>query len=44
MEAVATPGHTANHMAYAFKESDLLFVGDHVMAWSTTIVALPTAP
>ena len=41
LEAVTTPGHTANHMAYAFKESDLLFAGDHVMAWSTTIVAPP---
>jgi glyoxylase-like metal-dependent hydrolase (beta-lactamase superfamily II) len=41
MEAVTTPGHTANHTAYAFKEADLLFAGDHVMAWSTTIVAPP---
>ena len=41
IEAVATPGHTANHMAYALPESDLLFSGDHVMAWSTTIVAPP---
>ncbi len=41
MEAVATPGHTANHMAFALKESDLIFSGDHVMAWSTTIVAPP---
>jgi glyoxylase-like metal-dependent hydrolase (beta-lactamase superfamily II) len=41
MEAVATPGHTANHMAYALAESNLLFSGDHVMAWSTTIVAPP---
>jgi glyoxylase-like metal-dependent hydrolase (beta-lactamase superfamily II) len=41
VEAVATPGHTANHMAYAFKEADLLFSGDHVMAWSTTIVGPP---
>src|SRR5580700_441073 len=40
-EAVATPGHTANHMAYAFKEADLLLSGDHVMGWSTTIVAPP---
>jgi glyoxylase-like metal-dependent hydrolase (beta-lactamase superfamily II) len=40
-EAVATPGHTANHMAYAFKEEDLLLSGDHVMGWSTTIVAPP---
>jgi glyoxylase-like metal-dependent hydrolase (beta-lactamase superfamily II) len=41
IEAVTTPGHTANHMAFALKERDLLFAGDHVMAWSTTIVAPP---
>ena len=40
-EAIATPGHTANHMAYAFKEADVLLSGDHVMGWSTTIVAPP---
>lgn len=41
LQAVATPGHTANHMAFALKEANLLFAGDHVMAWSTTIVAPP---
>jgi glyoxylase-like metal-dependent hydrolase (beta-lactamase superfamily II) len=41
VEAVATPGHTANHMAFALRGSDLLFSGDHVMAWSTTVVAPP---
>jgi glyoxylase-like metal-dependent hydrolase (beta-lactamase superfamily II) len=41
MQAVTTPGHTANHMAYALPESNLLFSGDHVMGWSTTIVAPP---
>jgi glyoxylase-like metal-dependent hydrolase (beta-lactamase superfamily II) len=41
IEAVATPGHTANHMAYALKEGNALFSGDHVMAWSTSIVAPP---
>jgi glyoxylase-like metal-dependent hydrolase (beta-lactamase superfamily II) len=41
MEALTTPGHTANHMAFALKESDLIFSGDHVMGWSTTIVAPP---
>jgi len=41
LEAITTPGHTANHMAFAFKEADLIFAGDHVMAWSTTIVAPP---
>jgi len=41
VEAVATPGHTANHMAFAFKEANILFSGDHVMAWSTPVVAPP---
>lgn len=41
IEAVATPGHTANHMAYAFKQANALFAGDHVMAWATSIVAPP---
>jgi glyoxylase-like metal-dependent hydrolase (beta-lactamase superfamily II) len=41
IEAIATPGHTANHMSFAFKEGDLIFAGDHVMGWSTTIVAPP---
>jgi hydroxyacylglutathione hydrolase len=41
IEAVTTPGHTANHMAFAWKEKNLLFAGDHVMAWATSIVAPP---
>lgn len=41
LEAVATPGHTANHLAFALEEEKLLFSGDHVMAWSTSIVAPP---
>jgi glyoxylase-like metal-dependent hydrolase (beta-lactamase superfamily II) len=41
IEAVTTPGHTANHMAYALKEKNILFAGDHVMGWATSIVAPP---
>jgi glyoxylase-like metal-dependent hydrolase (beta-lactamase superfamily II) len=41
LEAVATPGHTANHMAFALKGTGLLFSGDHVMGWSTSLVAPP---
>jgi len=37
--AVATPGHTSNHLCYAF--GDALFTGDHIMAWSTTVVVPP---
>jgi glyoxylase-like metal-dependent hydrolase (beta-lactamase superfamily II) len=40
-EAIATPGHTANHMAFALKGSEIIFSGDHVMAWSTPVVAPP---
>ncbi|GEP10469.1 MBL fold metallo-hydrolase [Methylobacterium gnaphalii] len=41
LTALATPGHTMNHLAFAFAEEDALFSGDHVMAWSTTVVAPP---
>lgn len=41
LESVFTPGHTANHMAFALREEETLFSGDHVMAWSTSIVAPP---
>jgi glyoxylase-like metal-dependent hydrolase (beta-lactamase superfamily II) len=37
--AVATPGHTSNHLCYAY--GDALFSGDHVMGWSTTVVFPP---
>ncbi len=41
LRALATPGHTANHLAFALREEAALFSGDHVMAWSTSIVAPP---
>ncbi len=41
LAAVETPGHTANHLAFTLAEEATLFSGDHVMAWSTSIVAPP---
>ncbi|MFC5388966.1 MBL fold metallo-hydrolase [Brevundimonas bullata] len=41
LEAMATPGHASNHMAFALREENALFSGDHVMGWSTTVVAPP---
>jgi glyoxylase-like metal-dependent hydrolase (beta-lactamase superfamily II) len=41
LTAVHTPGHTSNHLCYALKEEKALFTGDHVMGWSTTVVAPP---
>ena len=41
LEVIATPGHTTNHLCFALAEEDTIFSGDHVMAWSTSIVAPP---
>ena len=41
LEAVATPGHAANHLSFALVEENALFSGDHVMAWSTSVIAPP---
>ena len=39
LTAVATPGHTSNHLCFAYRGA--LFTGDHVMGWSTTVVVPP---
>ncbi len=39
--AVETPGHASNHLAFALPQEAALFSGDHVMAWSTTVVVPP---
>lgn len=36
-----TPGHTANHLCFSLLEEKALFTGDHIMAWSTTVIAPP---
>ena len=41
LEALATPGHASNHLAFVLREENALFSGDHVMGWSTTVVAPP---
>ena len=41
LTALATPGHAANHLAFALEQENALFSGDYVMAWSTTVVAPP---
>lgn len=41
LTAVATPGHTSNHLCFALEESDALFTGDHVMGWATSVVVPP---
>jgi glyoxylase-like metal-dependent hydrolase (beta-lactamase superfamily II) len=39
--AIATPGHTSNHLCFAVEGSGALFSGDHVMGWSTSVVIPP---
>ncbi len=40
-EAVHTPGHTSNHLCFALPDAGVLFTGDHVMGWSTSVIAPP---
>lgn len=41
LRAVATPGHTSNHLCFELPQAAALFTGDHVMGWSTTVVSPP---
>jgi len=41
IEALHTPGHTSNHVCYALHEENTLFCGDHLMAWSTSVISPP---
>ena len=41
LRAIHTPGHTSNHLCFALEESGVLFTGDHVMGWSTSVVIPP---
>ncbi len=41
LEVIETPGHTCSHICFDLKEENACFTGDHIMGWSTTIVAPP---
>lgn len=41
IEAIQTPGHTANHLSFAIGNDGVVLTGDHIMAWATTIIAPP---
>lgn len=41
IRAIHTPGHCANHVAFAIEDTGILLSADHVMAWATSIVAPP---
>jgi glyoxylase-like metal-dependent hydrolase (beta-lactamase superfamily II) len=39
--AVHTPGHAPDHLCFQFHDSKILFSGDHVMGWNTSVIAPP---
>ncbi|MDP1028119.1 MBL fold metallo-hydrolase [Sphingomonas sp. KR1UV-12] len=41
LTAIATPGHTSNHLCFALEPTGALFSGDHVMGWATSVVSPP---
>jgi len=41
LEAIHTPGHARDHLCFLLAEEEVLFSGDHVMGWSTTVIAPP---
>lgn len=41
LKAIHTPGHTANHLCFLLEEENILFCGDHIMGWSTTVISPP---
>ena len=41
IDAIHTPGHTSNHLCFALPDNGVLFSGDHVMGWSTSVIAPP---
>ena len=41
VEAIFTPGHAPDHLCFAMPERGILFSGDHVMGWNTSVVAPP---
>lgn len=41
LEVVRTPGHTPDHACFVLRDEGALFPGDHVMGWSTSIIAPP---
>ncbi len=44
LTAIFTPGHAADHLCFEYRLADgrkILFSGDHVMSWSSSIVSPP---
>lgn len=38
---IPTPGHAPDHLCFAVEGKGILFSGDHIMGWNTTVIAPP---
>lgn len=41
LEAIHTPGHASDHLCFSLAAEGVLFSGDHVMGWATSMVSPP---
>ncbi|MEM8925283.1 MAG: MBL fold metallo-hydrolase [Actinomycetota bacterium] len=41
LDVLHTPGHTSNHICFGLREENVLFSGDHVMGWATSVISPP---
>lgn len=41
LQVLHTPGHFPNHLCYRLPDAGIIFSGDHVMGWSTTVIVPP---
>jgi len=41
LSALHTPGHAPDHLCFPLEGTGIMFSGDHVMAWNTSVVAPP---
>ncbi|MGI9409794.1 MAG: MBL fold metallo-hydrolase [Hyphomicrobiaceae bacterium] len=41
LKALFTPGHAPDHLSFELSGQEILFSGDHVMGWNTSVIAPP---
>lgn len=41
LTALHTPGHLSNHLSFVLEGTGIVFTGDHVMGWATTLISPP---
>ncbi len=41
LQSIHTPGHAPDHLCFALPEENAVFTGDHIMGWSSTVIAPP---